>query len=52
MARHKSGTLKQQNKAHKYGRHKSNRDIQRKNKGKSVYCESWKLTTINLFILF
>ena len=36
--RHKSGPLKQQNKTHKHGRHRSKNEIDKNNKG-TVLCE-------------
>ena len=35
--RHESGLLKQTNKAHKHGRHRSKREISNESKGKKFY---------------
>ena len=49
---HKAGPLKQQNKAHKHGRHKTKGQVDKTNKGKEslTLCIVRMLTDLNLFL--
>ena len=49
---HKAGPLKQQNKAHKHGRHKTKGQVDKTNKGKEslTLCIVQMLTDLNLFL--
>jgi pre-rRNA-processing protein TSR1 len=48
QASHRPGLLKQQNKSHKNGRHRSKSEIDKNNKGKQIFLFYWRNFLTNL----